>query len=103
MIDVLLLTQPDCHFCQRAEEVLRRVGQDHPLRVRRIGLDSDLGQTLAARHGVLFAPAVLVEGEFLSYGRLSERLLRRRLDRPPAEHHRANVGDESATPGATQP
>jgi hypothetical protein len=89
MIDVLLLTQPDCHFCGHAQEVLRRVGQDYPLRVRRVGLDSDLGQTLATRHGVMFAPGVLVEGEFLSYGRLSERLLRRRLNRLRAEPPRA--------------
>lgn len=89
MIDVLLLTQPGCHFCEHAQEVLDRVAQDYPLRVRHTSLDTDLGQTLAARHGVLFAPAVLVEGEFLSYGRLSERLLRRRLNRVRTEHPQA--------------
>lgn len=86
MIDVLLVTQPECHFCAHADQVLRRVGRDYPLQVRHISLDSDLGQSLATRHGVLFAPGVLVEDEFLSYGRLSERLLRRRLDRLCAEH-----------------
>jgi glutaredoxin len=86
-IEVTVLTQPDCAFCERAAEVLARVGHDHALAVRHLQLDSDEGRALAQRHGVLFAPGVFLDGQLVSYGRLSERRLRRQLARrsPRAE------------------
>jgi hypothetical protein len=81
MIEIVVLSQLDCRFCDLAEQVLKRVGRDYPLEVRHIRLDSEQGQALAARHGVLFAPGILLGGQLLSYGRLSERRLRRHLDR----------------------
>ncbi len=97
MTEVTVLTQHDCRFCDIATAVLDRVGHDHRLVIRRVDLDSDEGRELAARHGVVFAPGILLDGEMFSYGRLSERRLRRHLDRaarPPADvpdledHHR---------------
>jgi glutaredoxin len=80
-IEITVLTQPDCAFCEHATEVLARVGHDHPLDVRHLQLDSDEGRALAQRHGVLFAPGVFLDGQLLSYGRLSERRVRRQLAR----------------------
>jgi glutaredoxin len=80
-VQVTLLTQPDCPFCELAAEILARVGHDHLLTVRQIDLDTPDGRDLAARHGVLFAPGVLLDGQTFSYGRLSERRLRRHLAR----------------------
>jgi glutaredoxin len=78
---VTVLTQPNCQFCELAAAVLARVGQDHPLSVRHLDLNSLEGRDLAARHGVLFAPGILLDGQLFSYGRLSERRLRRHLTR----------------------
>lgn len=78
-VDVTLLTQNACAFCDQAKQVLTRVGQDHPLRVTEIDLATDEGQRLAARAGVMFAPGVLLDGKPFSFGRLSERKLRRTL------------------------
>jgi len=80
-IEITVLTQPDCAFCERAAQVLARVSHDHPLAVRHVPLDSDEGRALAQRHGVLFAPGVFLDGQLVSYGRLSERRLRRQLAR----------------------
>ncbi|MGI8720912.1 MAG: glutaredoxin family protein [Geodermatophilaceae bacterium] len=80
-IEVTLLTQSDCQSCDHATTVLATVEKDHPMTVRRVDLDSDDGRALAARHGVLFAPGVLLDGKMFSYGRLSERRLRRHLAR----------------------
>lgn len=82
-----MLTQPDCRFCEHATEVLTRVGQDHRLRVRHVELGSEHGRDLAARHGVLFAPGIVLDGVMFSYGRLSERRLRRHLARHPSSQH----------------
>jgi predicted ABC-type transport system involved in lysophospholipase L1 biosynthesis ATPase subunit len=81
MTVVTLLTQPDCALCEHAKQVLARVGADHPLTVREIALDSDEGQRLAVAAGVMFAPGILLDGAPYAFGRLSERALRRHLDR----------------------
>lgn len=80
-VEITLLTQHACAFCDHAKDVLRRVGQDHPLRVTEIDLAGEEGQRLATRAGVMFAPGLLVDGEAFSYGRLSERKLRRALSK----------------------
>ena len=84
MTRVTLLTQADCAMCEHAKQVLTRVGADHPLEVREVGLATPEGQELALRHRVLFAPGVLLDGESFAYGRLSERKLRRTLARRAA-------------------
>ena len=78
-VEVTLLTKNPCVYCDHAKEVLGRVGHDYPLQITEIALDTDIGQTLARRAGVMFAPGVLIDGEAFSYGRLSERKLRRTL------------------------
>jgi glutaredoxin len=81
MTHVTLLTQADCAFCDHAKAVLDLVGQDHPLTVEEVSLHSPRGRDLAIRHGVLFAPGILLDGEHFCHGRLSERKLRRILAR----------------------
>ncbi|GAA3550762.1 hypothetical protein GCM10022222_37860 [Amycolatopsis ultiminotia] len=61
--------------------MLDRVGAEFPLQVKEIALATDEGRALATTAGVLFAPGVLIDGEPFSYGRLSERKLRRALEK----------------------
>ena len=80
-IEITVLTQSDCPLCEHATAVLARVKQEYPLAVRHIALGSEEGRALAEHHRVLFAPGVLLDGELVGYGRLSERRLRRELAR----------------------
>lgn len=80
-MQVTLLTQADCAFCDQAKEVLARLSGEYPLEVREIDLASPEGRAMAEQGGVFFAPGVVIEGEAFSYGRLSERKLRKRLAR----------------------
>jgi glutaredoxin len=86
-VQITLLTQPACGFCDHAKQVLTRLGQDFPLQVTEIDLASDEGQRLAEQAGVVFPPGVLVNGQSFSFGRLSERKLRRVL----TQYERENV------------
>ena len=76
---VTLLTKPDCDNCVRAQETLQHLSDDITFEMRFVELDSPAGQALAVEHGVLFAPGVLIDGRLSSYGRPSERRLRRDL------------------------
>ena len=80
-MDVTLLTQADCAFCDQAKDVLVRLAGEYPLTLREVDLSSAEGRALAERAGVMFAPGVLVNGKVFSYGRLSERKLRKKLER----------------------
>ncbi len=81
LIDVLLLTQDDCKFCDEAKAILARLGDAFPLRISSEELSSPHGQAKALQGGLLFPPGILINGRPFSYGRPSERKLRRELQR----------------------
>lgn len=80
---VTLLTQADCHLCERAKQVFDRVRREFPLTITEVGFRTTEGHQLATEAGVLFAPGVLLDGEPFAYGRLSERKLRKNPEHPP--------------------
>lgn len=80
-VDVTLLTQQECGFCDDARQILGRLGADYPLRVRIVDVATPEGERLATDARMMFPPGILIDGEPFSYGRPSERKLRRALDR----------------------
>ena len=78
---ITLLSQDNCGFCERAKQVLARVGVRYPLQIIEISLNSPEGQAIATSAGILFAPGVLVDDQPFSFGRLSERKLLRALEK----------------------
>lgn len=74
-----MLTKGDCDLCEQAKRVLARLEPEFALRVREVALESEEGRELATRAGAPFPPVVFVEGRPFSYGRLSERRLRKLL------------------------
>ena len=78
---VLLLTQEQCGFCEQAKELLDRLAVEYALSVSTLDLGSSEGQALAMRGGVLFPPGIFLDDEPFSYGRPSERKLRREIER----------------------
>ncbi len=80
-MEVLILSRPTCDLCDRAKKILDRLAPEFGFAIRPLALDSPEGQSLALRHGMLFPPGLLVDGEPFSHGRVSERRLRRELSR----------------------
>ena len=78
---ILLLTQEACGLCAQAKEILERLQGEYGFSLDLLDLRTREGEALALRHGILFPPGILLEEEPFSYGRLSERKLRRELDR----------------------
>jgi len=77
--EIVLLSKDDCHFCEQAKEVLGRLGSEYGIDVREVALESGEGQKLALEAGAPFPPVVFLDGRPFSYGRLSERKLRKAL------------------------
>ncbi|MGH9187850.1 MAG: glutaredoxin family protein [Acidimicrobiales bacterium] len=82
---ITLLTRSDCKLCAQAKAVLAKVAYDHALVVEEVDVTSPAGAAQAAQAGMLFPPGVLLDGEPFTYGRLSERKLRRELTRRAAQ------------------
>ncbi|WP_216699783.1 thioredoxin family protein [Arthrobacter sp. H5] len=74
-----LLTQQNCTWCEQAKNILQDVSTTHSLVIEEVELASTRGRELAVRYGVVFAPGILVDGQLFSFGRLSEKKLRRWL------------------------
>jgi glutaredoxin len=81
MVQVLLLTQERCGFCTQAKEILSRLAVEYGFTVSMLDLESPEGEALAVRSGILFPPGIFLDGEPFSYGRPSERRLRREIER----------------------
>jgi glutaredoxin len=79
--EVTVLTTNNCGFCEQAKDVLRRLTTEYGLEVREVPLDSEEGAQLANAAAAPFPPVVFLNDKPFSYGRLSERKLRRALDR----------------------
>jgi thiol-disulfide isomerase/thioredoxin len=80
-VSIVLVTQEHCGFCEDARILLERLAAEYPLSISTVELETDEGQALAQRNGILFPPGVILDGAAFSYGRPSERKLRRELER----------------------
>ena len=80
-MNVLLLTQEHCGFCAQAKEILDRRAVEYELSVSTLDLGSPEGEAMAVRSRILFPPGIFLDGEPFSYGRPSERRLRREIER----------------------
>ena len=78
-MEVILLTQDACSFCEHAKTILTRLQTDYPITLREVALDTQEGERMALDGGFLFPPGILIDGEPFSYGRPSERKLRRAM------------------------
>ena len=79
MTEIVILTKDDCHLCEQAKDVLALLAGEYELAVREVALDSEEGRRLALEAGAPFPPVVFLDGRTFSYGRLSERKLRKAL------------------------
>lgn len=85
MVSITVLTQPSCAYCDQAKEILSRLAPDYALEIGEVGLQTDEGRYLAIKNGVMFAPGILIDGKLFSFGRLSEKKLKSKLDQERAE------------------
>lgn len=83
--EVTVVTSPACHLCEDALEELAQHADAVTVRV--VPADTRAGRDLVQRHRPVMFPLVLVDGAFLSSGRLP----RRKLDQVLAARARGAV------------
>jgi glutaredoxin len=75
---VTLVVSSGCHFCHDAEDALDELGGEFPGGDAGRSAQPD-GHGLAQRHGAAMSPLVLLDGAFVSAGRLPRNKLRKLL------------------------
>jgi glutaredoxin len=82
---VTLVESRGCHFCADAEDALADASRDFDVRIHRVDTRSPEGLAMIQEFGAAMSPLVLLDGAFVSAGRLSRgklrKLLEARLDR----------------------
>ncbi|WP_228489265.1 glutaredoxin family protein [Raineyella fluvialis] len=76
---VTIVESEACHVCAEANTVLADLGGEFPLAVERIDARSREGAALLQELRAAMTPLVLLDGAYVSSGRLSRRRLRRLL------------------------
>ncbi len=71
MVKVLVVTSEGCKPCSRVKRVLRELQYDMPdLTVKLVDLSSPDGSKLAMDNGILYPPAVFIEGKLFGKGKI---------------------------------
>jgi len=78
MARITLYTRRDCHLCDEAGRVLRRLAPEFGLEVEEVDIESD--PSLLERYSESI-PAIALDGEHLLSAPLPERRVRTVLDR----------------------
>lgn len=81
LLEVTLLTRPGCGLCEEARSLLDRLAHEYPLALSVQDIDGPDGLAVVERAGALFVPIVLIGGEPIASGRITERRLRHEFAR----------------------
>ncbi|VTR77180.1 MULTISPECIES: glutaredoxin [Cellulomonas] len=67
---ITVVRSPACHLCDDALQILARLSEHTPLTIDVLEVRSDEGARLVAEHRPPMSPLVLLDGQFVSSGRL---------------------------------
>lgn len=81
MTRIVVVTSPTCHFCQDAMDALEELSHEFAVEVVEVDIRSPESLAIVERFRPSMSPAVLVDDELFSVGRLPRKKLRRRLER----------------------
>lgn len=76
---ITVVESPACHFCHDAQDALFELSLEYPLVVETVDIRSAEGSALMQEHGAAMSPLVLLNGQFVSAGRLPRGKLRKLL------------------------
>jgi glutaredoxin len=80
-MEVIVLSQDNCSYCDEVYGILSRLAAEYLLSLTTVDLAQPEGQVLAERAGMFFTPGIFIDGEAFSFGRTSEKKLRREIER----------------------
>lgn len=80
-IKVTLLSKKDCHHCDVAKKLFQNLQADYPIALEIVDMTSERGMTIGKDFGIFFPPGILINNKPFSYGRPSEKKIKKELNR----------------------
>lgn len=77
---VTVVEAPACHFCHDARQALDEMAATYPLRIEVLDVRRPEGLALMQEHRAGMSPLVLLDGRYVSAGRLPRGKLRKLLE-----------------------
>ena len=79
--EIVVVTSPGCHLCVSALAEIEELATEFPLNLRTVEIGSPEGADILRAHRPPAPPVFLVDGQFLGFGRLPVRKLRKLLQK----------------------
>ncbi len=77
MVEVTIVSKEGCTPCLRVKRIVNELKYELPgMVVREVDFISDEGMALATREGILYPPAILINGRLFAKGKILEEPLR---------------------------
>lgn len=80
-LKITILSKENCTFCEHAKSLVNQLRSEYPLMVDIIDMNTPEGASMAQNAGFLFPPGIFLDAKPFSYGRPSERKIRREIER----------------------
>lgn len=78
-IKITILSRDDCQFCDMAKSLFNRLKEEFELNIEVKDVDTPEGKEQIIKYGFLFLPGILINDNPFSYGRPSEKKIRKEL------------------------
>jgi hypothetical protein len=83
---ITVVNSVGCHFCADAESAITELATEYAIDVTHIPMASPQGIDLMQHHGAGMSPLVLLDGQFVSSGRLPRGRIRVMLEAADVRH-----------------
>ncbi len=88
-VEVIFVTEGDCPYCNEVRAVLDKVRHEYRhVAIDEVRPDSPGGRSIASEHGLPALPALVVNGHLRLAGEITEKLVRRELEKAKAHRTR---------------
>lgn len=81
MLKVTLVRPKGCAHCGQVLDTLEKLKKDYQsLQVEDIDMESDTGQGIVQKYGIMASPGILINNEFFASGGATEDQLRKKFE-----------------------
>lgn len=81
MINVTLISTPNCSHCLEVKKTLEKMKVEYPdLTIEEVSALTEEGQKLIHKHSIVSSPGVLINDEFFSMGIVPEKQFKEKFD-----------------------
>lgn len=81
MIKVTLIKPEGCAHCIQVKGSLEKMKKNYPdLTVEDVDMESEKGQNMVQKYGIMASPGILINNEFFASGGASEEQLRKKFE-----------------------